>query len=59
MKKTYERLSWSNWTKVDDFVPLLAVNETKIRKIQIHQRHIIRNRIYLFNEYFSVITIYI
>lgn len=54
LKRRFERLSRSKWQHTDDFVPLLAVEETIIRDIQLYQAHVIRNRIYLLNELFSV-----
>lgn len=54
LKKRRERLIRSTWKQTDDFVPLLAVEEGKIRNIQMKQQHVIRNRIYLLNELFSV-----
>lgn len=58
MKNTYQRLQRSEWNQIDDFVPFLALKESKIKKIQTyrsHRSHAIRDRVYLFHECFAVI----
>lgn len=54
LKQRYAWLSRSKWHQFDDFLPLLAVNENKIKQLHLIQAHTFRNRIYLLNEYFSV-----
>lgn len=52
LKKSYTKLNGREWKRFIDFMPLLSISESKINGIQ-HVREI-RNRVYLFSEYFSV-----
>lgn len=54
LEASYERLSRSKWEHIDDFLPLLAIDESKIRSIQMQINHVIKARIYLLKKYFSV-----
>lgn len=54
LKKRNIRLSRSQWIQTDDYMPFLAVDEEKIKHIQLHQGHVIRNRLYLLKEYMPV-----
>lgn len=54
LKRSYERLKRSQWRQYNDFLPLLSISESVIRRIQKNDSREIRKRIYMFSECFSV-----
>lgn len=54
LKIRFGLLSRRTWDSVDDFVPLLTIPESRIKRIQKYNISVIRDRIYLFKQYCSV-----
>lgn len=52
LKKSYTKLKRCDWKHFIDFMPLLSISDTEMTS-EYHVREI-RNRVYLFSEYFSV-----
>lgn len=52
LKKSHTKLEQGDWKQFIDFMPLLSINDSKLsREVYVHE---IRERVYLFSEYFSV-----
>ncbi|KAJ6636815.1 Transcription termination factor, mitochondrial [Pseudolycoriella hygida] len=54
LKASYKSLDPRKWKQVDDLLPLLTINESKITNVQLKYSYPIRNRIYLLSDYFSI-----